>query len=379
MVDKNQIRIAYILSMKSGLRGWLYREIEELAKSGAAVTLFPTKYTLGAYAPKPEWALYVYNPINVLLRQAYYLWHSPRLYLRLLKVAFRTKSLVDFVLGFDFAHQMRKRHVERVHCVPGGHQLFIGYYVKSILKIPLSVAIYGYELDANPNWGMAREALEVCDVIVTNCEHKKRQLIELFGNDKIRAEVIRHWHEPVKTGDGKVRGLVVAGFLERKGHRVLFEAMKGLDDLNLWVAGYPGPVDVAQLARDAGVADRVAILGEVTDEVLQFLYQSCDLFVLPSKAGSDSGVEEGVPVALIEAMSYGKPVVSTRLGGIPELVEEILVEPDDVDQLRAALHQLIVSPQLRRDLGCRNRKIVAEKYGKANMIRMRQVLLGENG
>jgi colanic acid/amylovoran biosynthesis glycosyltransferase len=374
-----RLHVAYIISMKGGIRAWVYREVDELVKSGMQITLFPTKLSQGVYELRPEWGLYAYKPINVMLRQPYYFARQPALYLDLLRVALRTKSLVDFVIAFDFARQMAKRGIDRIHCIPAGHQLFIGYYCKRILGIPLSVAVYGYELQSNPNWTMASEALNLCDDIITNCAYNKRLLVELFGEDKSRAQIVRHWYEPRLDRDGMVQALIVAGFQEHKGYHVLMEAIKPLSNLKLWVVGYPGHLNVQEMVAAAGLTDRVTVLGEVSDDVLQILYQACDLFVLPSKTGSapgDKGTKEGVPVSLIEAMSYGKPVVSTRLGGIPELVEEVLVEPGDAKALSAALSRLMNDAELRERMGERNRQIVAEKYSSNNLKAMMNLLYG---
>ncbi len=88
-------------------------------------------------------------------------------------------------------------------------------------------------------------------------------------------------------------------------------------------------------------------------------YVEADLFVLASFA-------EGVPVVLMEAMACGVPVISTRIAGIPELVEDgkngILVAPGDVDGLAAAMRMLIESSEMRRLLGAAAREKVAREY-----------------
>jgi glycosyltransferase involved in cell wall biosynthesis len=80
------------------------------------------------------------------------------------------------------------------------------------------------------------------------------------------------------------------------------------------------------------------------DKVLR----GADLLVLPSRA-------ENQPVAILEAMARGLPVVSTRIGGIPQQVLDgetgLLVEPDDVAQLAQALADLILSPERRAAYG----------------------------
>jgi glycosyltransferase involved in cell wall biosynthesis len=98
-------------------------------------------------------------------------------------------------------------------------------------------------------------------------------------------------------------------------------------------------------------------------------YQSADIFVLPSWA-------EGLPVALLEAMACGLPVVASRVGGIPDLVQEntcgFLVPPRDPIALATALEQLITQPKMRYDFGHASRSRVENAF--SNAIFMRGVL-----
>ena len=110
-----------------------------------------------------------------------------------------------------------------------------------------------------------------------------------------------------------------------------------------WGAGAP----LLRLARELGVASRVTLLGAISKPDLRREYAGADLFVLPSRAESFGAV-------LLEAMASGLPVVATRVGGIPEVVEEgataLLVPPDDVDALSQAVRRLAEDPELSRRL-----------------------------
>ena len=88
-------------------------------------------------------------------------------------------------------------------------------------------------------------------------------------------------------------------------------------------------------------------------------YSSSDVVVLPS-------LSENFPVVALEAMSSGKPVIASRVGGIPELVSNnkngILVSPGNVEQMVEALLRLLENPSLRNRMGDMGRKIVEEKF-----------------
>jgi colanic acid/amylovoran biosynthesis glycosyltransferase len=375
MRNEHKPNIAYIVSMQHGLDAWTFRELAAL-DDAINVYVFPLRYGSGPYMPRAAWYCHRFNRWQVLLRQPWGLIHQPMRYAQLLVEALRTRSLVDFLLGIDFAQVMAKQHVEMIHCIYGDHKLFIGYYCKKLLGLPLSAALYGYDLRNNPNWTMFRRAIRAADNVVVNCDFNKQLLAETAGTAVSEsAKVIRHYAEvqPDKLLD-KVRILIVGGFSARKGHDVLFRAIQALaeagENIEVWVAGYPGAVDVAQLACDCGVADKVVVFGSISDQGLNYLYQHCDIFCLPSKPDA-WGVSEGLPVALVEAMAHGKPVISTRLSGIPELVEEILVEPDDVIGLAEAIKRLVNDPELRRIQGQRNVEITQAQYSKENVLVLR--------
>jgi glycosyltransferase involved in cell wall biosynthesis len=134
-----------------------------------------------------------------------------------------------------------------------------------------------------------------------------------------------------------------------KGVDDLLEAFAGMADqmprASLIVAGDGSQLDVL-LASSRGL--RVDFLGRVTAEDRDNLLDRCDVFVLPSHV-------ENVPLALMEAMAYGLPVVATRVGGVPDMVENgssgLIVEAGDVVGMRQAMVRCAEDGSLRRALG----------------------------
>jgi glycosyltransferase involved in cell wall biosynthesis len=157
---------------------------------------------------------------------------------------------------------------------------------------------------------------------------------------------------PAATGsrDGIVRLLSVGAVVPRKGFDVLVDALATLKDLQwqLTIAGDCERDDetVARLRADIeryGLGQRVAMLGAVPDSLVAELYAGTDLFVLASRF-------EGYGMAFAEAIARGLPVVGTTAGAIPETVPTgagVLVPPDDIPALAAALRHLIESPDER--------------------------------
>ena len=166
---------------------------------------------------------------------------------------------------------------------------------------------------------------------------------------------------PVRA-EGPLRLLTAANLLPVKGHRYLLEALGGLDDVALEIAG-AGPLRAELEERARGLP--VTFLGAVSHtQLLEGLRDGrWDAVVLPSTP-TDEGDQEGVPVSLIEAMAAGVPVVSTLSGSIPELVTDgagLLVPPRDPVALAAALERLR-DPELRRRLAAAGRARVEAEF-----------------
>jgi colanic acid/amylovoran biosynthesis glycosyltransferase len=119
------------------------------------------------------------------------------------------------------------------------------------------------------------------------------------------------------------------------------------------------------------LADEVALLGVVPWRELQSLVARSSLFVLPC-IRTAAGDMDGIPVSLIEAMGIGVPVVSTRLSGIPELVEDgqtgLLTAPGDAEALANAIHRFVREPSLARLLGDRGRRHVHDTFGLSRYV-----------
>jgi len=155
---------------------------------------------------------------------------------------------------------------------------------------------------------------------------------------------------------------VVATLQDKKGHSVLFDAFArtpGLENVWLLVVG-DGPLrsTLEQYAASVGIRDRVTFSGTRRD--LGNLLPAMDVFALPS-------LWEGLPLALILAMGAGRPVVATRLAGIPEVVSDgetgLLVPPGDATALGAAVARLCGDARLRARLGAAASGAVRERFG----------------
>jgi len=127
-----------------------------------------------------------------------------------------------------------------------------------------------------------------------------------------------------------------------------------------WVLVGEGPLEqeLVNIVRDAGLGERAQILG-FTDRPWE-VYSGLDFFVL-------SSVNEGLPLALLEAMACGCSPIATRVGGVPEVLEDSslgwLVEPNDVPDLVSAMEAAALTlPEVRGQMGRRARGHVVTRF-----------------
>ncbi len=118
-------------------------------------------------------------------------------------------------------------------------------------------------------------------------------------------------------------------------------------------------------AEELGVTDRVSFLGQHTS--VEELLSLGDLFLLPSET-------ESFGLAALEAMACGTPVLASRVGGLPELVEEgesgLLYEPGDVDGMATGAMEILSSPERWRRMSDRSRRIAETRFSASTVVGM---------
>jgi glycosyltransferase involved in cell wall biosynthesis len=189
---------------------------------------------------------------------------------------------------------------------------------------------------------------------VDECELSPAQVVALPNPVAIPADV------PDRSGDHEVQIVHLGRLGNRKGAYDLVNAFLGLPDAlrqraRLVLAGDGEIEGVRKLAQAGG--DRVLVPGWIDTAERNRLLAKSDVFALASRA-------EGVPMALLEAMANGLPSLTTPVGGIPDVFEDgahgVLVQPGNVEEIRAGLVRLITEPEFRLAAGRAARESVRQ-------------------
>jgi len=203
------------------------------------------------------------------------------------------------------------------------------------------------------------------DIVLTVSNSWKIYFEELLPN--LRVKVL---HNPVVIPVSKPEHhfneeiILFLGRIEaRKGIFDLLEAVpatiKVNPDLVYMIGGDGDRSHVEAIVEELGVQDHVQFLGYIRGEDKEDLFSRATLFCLPSH-------HEGLPVAILEAMAHGLPIISTYVGGIPEQVIDgengFLIDPGDVDELSNKISRLLNDKDLQIQMGQRSLSIIEQTF-----------------
>src|SRR6266852_5040953 len=277
---------------------------------------------------------------------------------------------------------------ERVDLALIGHVNYapVGLLLKRLRpNLRYGVVVHGVEA-----WSrlprIRRRALRHADFVMSVSDYTKRQVVEANGVNPERVYLLPNtlaWEssETVGSGDGETGRI---GEPDAAGHRPMRllsvcrldarEQYKGIDtviralpavlarvpDLEYVIVGSGSDLERhKRIAADLGVTDRVQFLGSVDELALRAVYESCDVFVLPS-AG------EGFGIVFLEAMHYRKPIIAANSGATPEVVKDgetgMLVETGNAEQLAAAMIALATNQPERERMGAAGYTRLQEKF-----------------
>lgn len=191
-------------------------------------------------------------------------------------------------------------------------------------------------------------------------QYTRNKLKEIIGDDRkikviyngVRDGIYQGGVEKSDLGFRDEDFLIVnlANLYPIKNHKSLVQAAKKVvekeQNIRFLIAGR-GEMEreLSSMIHELGLDKNVILLGYRSDA--ERYLSACDAYLQTS-------VSEGLPVSVIEAMSHAKPVIATNVGGTAELIDEILVEPDDVETMAEKLLELIKDKKCRRELGEQN-------------------------
>ena len=274
------------------------------------------------------------------------------------------------------SHLFYQMGVQHVHAHWGSTTATMTWIVSELTGIPWSFTLHRWDISEN---NMLKEKVETAKFVRCISEHGKNELLNIVG--KKYEEKIKVIHMGVKIpeeiliSDGNKDSFTIvtpANLLEVKGHKFLAEACsilieRGIDSFQCIFYG-EGPLrtELEKLIQEKGLTEYIKIPGAIPHQELLKIYKNhkVDIVVLPSITTAD-GEHEGIPVALMEAMAYGIPVISTNTGGIPELIGDgsgIMVKEKSAEDIADRLEMLIKDRDYRYEISRKGRLKVEKEF-----------------
>jgi colanic acid/amylovoran biosynthesis glycosyltransferase len=227
-----------------------------------------------------------------------------------------------------------------------GRRLYGALFQSDALLLPATQ----YWSDCLLRWG-AKPERTIVHRMGVNCDHFRYEPKDMVPN------------EPIQL-------LSVCRLTEMKGMEYSIRAVAKLHDryrnLRYTIAG-GGPLgnQLQRLVDQLALRDCVTLVGPQPQDKVAALLTQAHIYLVPSVTDS-SGCQEGLPVALMEALAAGVPSVGTRHAGIPELISDrvtgLLVEERDVEGLAHAIESLVTDWQLCRQLAAQGRAVVEREF-----------------
>ena len=297
-------------------------------------------------------------------------WRSPRL---------RDKFCCDLLARPRFLLRLltdRRIRIVHIHTAAEGSFRKHAWFVRTGIRLGRRVILHSHGsrlrtwYEHSPETGQARirRTLRQADRVVALSASWRDWFISLGVPEEkvvILNNIVPH-PQPVPTpADGRRHFLFLGEIGPRKGVFDLLEAFARQKRLQegafLHIGGNRNEERLRTAIREKGLETFVRFEGYVTGERKRQLLTQADVFVLPSH-------DEGLPVSILEAMSYGCAIVSTPVGGIPEVVRPgengLLVPPGDPQRLSEALVSVLDEASLRR-MGAASRERVKPYYPEA--------------
>src|SRR5438270_7992795 len=374
-----------------------YREVAELERQGTKVHVYSIRRPVDE--PKQDWDQELVGRVHYLPEESALVREVDHA-LREGKASPVAREAIekwgrqpDFLRLYQAVYvgmRLRQDGLERLHAHFAGMAARTAFWLDQFFGIPYSFTAHANDIFAPRVFAISMAKLvQGAVAVVTVSDYSAGLLKERFPESTGKIHRVYNGIDPSRFhpadfGSGVPAIVSIGRLIEKKGFADLIEACRLLKP-----RGRPfaceiigeGPLEAALRAQiaEAGLESCVKLAGPLTQSEIVSRLAFATIFVLPCTREADGGMDN-LPTVIMEAMAAGLPVISTPLGGIPEMIEhEIngeLVPERDPTALSAAIEWLLDDPERARQLGERGRQIAREKFSIETSARQLQQHFG---
>lgn len=385
-------RVAFVLSQFPEMHEtFILREFLEFDRRGIAFDIYSLKSCRDPIVhPEVEQLMdrVHYSPFlwsrQLLVAQWRTLTRRPRAYFTALASLFRDywrqpvtliKTLAAYPKIVRFAESCRQTGVTHIHAHWATIPTTAAGLLARLTGLPFSFTAHAWDIHV-PNSSLPQK-LQQARFVVT-CTGHNQEFLESLRPDETSAPIVLNYHgidlEQFALGDparhSRRRIFSIGRMVEQKGFEFLVRALRLVRDRDYDIACTiigqgPGKAALEALVDELDLAETVEILGPQSQDSIRERYHRSCMFVLPCVIASN-GDRDGIPNVIVEAMAMGLPVLSSRVSGVPELVEHevtgLLAEPKDVAAIADGIVRLLEDQELWEGVRHRGRKRVQQMF-----------------
>lgn len=382
-------KIAYLASEYPGIsHTFIFREIQTLRELGFVIKTASIRKPAALMKMtstekrEAEGTLYIKSssPLEIILAHFLIFILSPAHYFFMLREALFLshigpanvlKGLAYFIEAGILINWMKKNRIKHLHVHFANPAATVAMIASSYNSITFSISVHGPDIFYNVDACFLAEKIKKSVFIRCISYYCRSQLMRLVPNrfwprmSIVRCGIDPEVYQPRPNPKNNISEILCVGRLvPAKGQHILLEACGKLKERGqtyhlTFIGDGEDQSSLESLAEQLGISDVTSFAGAVGQDEVHSYYDHADIFILASFA-------EGVPVVLMEAMAKEIPCISTRITGIPELIENgkdgLLVAPSNTDALADKLVELINNKTMRQKLGTEGRKKILSKY-----------------
>ena len=369
-------KIAYIVSRFPHLpETFILREMISLEQLGWQIELYPLiiqRQEVIHQEARPWLArahTVPWTSLSLLKANLMRLFRDPRRYLSLFLRAVRenlhspkflSRALLLFPRAVWMANRFQIEGINHIHAHYATHPALVAWLINQLTGISYSITVHAHDIFAEKP--MLATKLQDSVFISAISEFNRKYLTDMFGAwVQQKTQIVRCGIDPAYYGNrngshadsrGSLEIISIGSLQPYKGHIYLVKACRELHKRGVpfrcrIVGGGELHPLLERGIQENQLSGLVELMGPRTQDEVSQLLQTANCYVQPSVI-TPSGKMEGIPVALMEAMASGIPVIATSISGIPELVRNgdtgWLVPPEDVEALADALEQIYNNP-----------------------------------
>ncbi|MCF8383077.1 MAG: glycosyltransferase family 4 protein [Chlorobium sp.] len=387
----NSQSIAYLCSEYPAIsHTFIYREIQSLRQNGFTVHTAsirrPEKVDIMTPDEQKEaqnTLMVLSQPVSAIIRAHLgCLLKNPAGYLKMAATAFRltvsgpkdpVRAAAYFVEAGILIPWIQHNGITHIHEHFANPTAIVAMLIKRYGAITYSISVHGPDIFYTVDTAMLQEKIREASFVRCISHYCRSQVMRLADPviwnrfHIVRCGIDPELYSPRPDPDNVIPRLLCVGRLvPAKGQHILLEACailkrEGTPFRLTFTGDGPDRTSLEEHTRTHGIRDLVTFTGALGQDKVRLQYDQADIFVLASFA-------EGVPVVLMEAMAKEIPVVSTRITGIPELIDHehdgLLAIPGDPEDLARQLTALLANSALRREYGKAGRLKVIERYNQ---------------